>query len=461
MGMSTQFLPYEADQLFLMPLSMRDWLPEGHLAYFISELVDSLDLSAIYASYEDETRGAPAFHPAMMIKIIFYGLCRGIFSSRKLSRATLEEIPFRVLAAGHHPDFRTISMFRKRHRPALAELFKDVVVICRRVGLAPLAHISIDGTKVLANASKHSAMSYSRMAEEEKKLLSEIEQLLRKGEAQDEAEDLEHGPYLRGDELPDELTFREKRLLKIREAKAALEQETKELAEAQEAERAREEAKAAASGKKLCGPKPKPTVKEPKDKAQRNFTDPESRIMKDSDNAFVQAYNGQAAVDAEHQIIVACDATNQAADCPHLQPMIEQVQANTGETPAECSADTGYFSEQNVEFLEGQNIDTYIPPDRQCHGNEPIPPVCTDPEKQSLADRQRAKLATPEGRARYGLRKQTVEPVFGQIKFARGFRQFLVRGLENVKAEWALVCLGHNVLKLYQHGNRELIFQTS
>jgi transposase len=456
--MSKLFLSYEPDQEFLMPPSMREWLPEGHLAYFVSDLVDILDLSGILASYEGDCRGAPPFHPAMLTKIIFYGVCRGVYSSRKLSRATLEEIPFKILAAGNTPDFRTISEFRKRHLDALAALFKDVVQICRNAGLAPLKHISVDGTKINANASKHSAMSYDRMLEEEKRLLSEIEDLLKEGQSQDEAEDALHGSDKNGDELPDELAFREKRLAKIRKAKAELEQEAQELAAAKEAARAEKEAEAANSGKKLPGQKPKIDAK-PSKKAQRNFTDPDSRIMKNSDKAYIQAYNGQAAVDSEFQIIVACDLTNQAADVGHLETMIDQVQTNTGETPQECSADTGYFSQENVTILEDRGIEAFIPPERLRHHEDPLPPVCTDPDQQSAADRQRAKLTTEEGRDKYSLRKETVEPVFGQTKFARGFRQFLLRGLENVKSEWALVCLGHNVLKLYRYGDRKLVFQ--
>jgi transposase len=455
--MDKHYQPYCADQVFLMPLSMRDWLPEDHLVYFVSDLVDTLDLSGLF-TYKGDGRGAPPFHPAMMAKIILYGLCRGVFSSRKLARAVIDEIPFRILAAGYTPDFRTINMFRKRRLKALAALFKDVVIICRQAGLVLLAHVAVDGTKVLANASKHSAMSYDRMVEEEQRLLSEIEGLLKQGQSEDEADDAKHGADHSGDELPSELAFRDKRLAKIRKAKAELEQEAKERAAAKQAARAQKEAEATASGKKLRGFEPK-IDETPDGKTQRNFTDPDSRIMKNSDKAFVQAYNGQAAVDSGCQIIVACDLTNQAADAPHLKAMIDQVQANTGGTPGECSADTGYFSQENVKALEDRNIEAFIPPERLPHHEHPLPPTCVDPDIQSAADRQRAKLMTQEGRDKYALRKQTVEPVFGQTKFARGFRQFLLRGLENVRDEWALVCLAHNVLKLYRYGDRNLIFQ--
>ena len=457
--MSKPYLPYQPDQILLLPPSMREWLPEGHLAYFVSDVVDGLDLSKIHASYERETRGAPPFHPAMLTKIIFYGLCRGVYSSRKLSLATHEDVAFRVLGAGNHPDFRTISEFRKRHLASLADLFLQVLKLCQKAGLVSMKHIAIDGTKLLANASKHKAMSYSRMVEKEKELEAEIKELLKRGLDIDAQEDAEYGPDRRGDELPEELATREKRLAKIREAKQALELEARERAAVLEEEQSQKVAEQEASGKKPCGRKPGPIKTEPDGKAQRNFTDPESRIMKDSNKAFVQAYNGQAAVDADHQIIVACDLTNQAADCPHLSSMIDKIQTNTGAKPEEISADAGYFSSDNIEFIENQGIDGYIPPDRQRRGKEPTLPSCLDPERQSAADRQRAKLLTPEGRKAYGKRKETVEPVFGQTKSVRDFRGFLLRGLEKVKSEWTLVCLGHNMLKLHRYGDRDLIFQ--
>ena len=458
--MSKTYLAYQPDQILLMAPSMKEWLPEGHLAYFVSDVVDGLDLTRIHASYERETRGAPPFHPAMLTKIIFYGLCRGVYSSRRLSLATQEDVAFRILSAGNHPDFRTISEFRKRHLQCLADLFVQVLKLCMRAGLAPMKHVAIDGTKLLANASKHSAMSYSRMVEKEKELEAEIEELLAKGLDMDDQEDAEYGPNRRGDELPDELSTREKRLAKIREAKEALEIEAKERAAAKEAERAQKAAEHEASGKPARNRKHKPVKTEPDGKAQRNFTDPESRIMKDGKKAFVQAYNGQAAVDAAHQIIVACDLTNQAADSPHLSNMIDKVEENTGKKPEELSADAGYFSSDNIELVERKGIDGYIPPDRQRHGKAPTPPSCSDKAKQSAADRQREKLLTPEGREIYGRRKETVEPVFGQTKSVRNFRGFLLRGIRKARSEWTLVCLGHNMLKLYRYGDRNLIFET-
>lgn len=455
--MRKTYLPYEPNQILLMPPSIKEWLPEGHLAYFVGDIVDGLDLTMIYTLYECEVRGAPPFHPAMLTKIIFYGLCRGVYSSRKLSLATHEDVAFRILAAGNHPDFRTISEFRKKHLKSLADMFVQVLKLCAKAGLVSMNHIAIDGTKLLANASKHSAMSYSRMIEKEKELEAEIEELLRKGLDEDNREDAEYGSNRRGDELPAELATREKRLAKLREAKEALESEAKERAAAEEAERSQKAAEQEASGKKPRARKPVKT--EPDGKAQRNFTDPESRIMKDSNKAFVQAYNGQVAVDADYQIVVACDLTNQAADSPHLVDMIDNATENTGKKPEEVSADAGYFSSDNIEMVEQMGIDGYIPPDRQRHGKAPTPPSCVDPQKQSAADRQRSKLLTPEGRKTYGKRKSTVEPVFGQIKSAQNFRGFLLRGLVKVKSEWTLACLGHNMLKLFRYGDRKLIFE--
>ena len=373
---------------------MREWLPEGHLAYFISEVVDGLNFSRLYASYECASRGAPPFHPARLTKILFYGLCRGVYSSRKLSLATHEDVAFRVLAAGNHPDFRTISEFRKRHLKSLADLFLEVLKLCQRAGLVSMKHLAIDGTKLLTNASKHKAMSYSRLVEKEKELEAEIEKLLPQGLAADAKEDAAYGSDRRGDELPEELATREKRLAKIREATASLESEARARAAAEEAERAQKSAAQEASGKKPRGRKSKPPQTEPDAKAQRNFTDPESRIMKDANKAFVQAYNGQVAVDADHQIGVACELTNQAADAPHLRGLIDKTLENTGQKPEALSADAGYFSGDNIEMVEECEIDAYLPPDKQRRGKEPTLPSGIDPEKQSASDRQRAKLLT-------------------------------------------------------------------
>ena len=432
--MSKTFRPYEPDQAFLMPASLREWLPKGHLAYFVSELVDQLDLSDIMSRYEEE-RGYPPYHPVMMVKVLLYAYCIGVPSSRKIAKRLEEDIGFRVLAANNTPDFRTISDFRKDHLQNLAGLFVQVLKMCRRAGIVKLGHVAIDGTKVKANASKHKAMSYKRMKEEEARLEAEVRELLQKAQSEDEAEDRLYGKNKRGDELPKELAFRESRLKKIREAKAALEADAQAQAEAQE-------------GKD----KPGKGTGVPEDKAQRNFTDPESGIMPVSGGKnFEQCYNAQAAVDSAQQVITAADVTQRPSDKEQAVPMVKQVEENLGELPGQLSADAGYFSSKVVEELTAAGIDVYIPPDKMRHAYKAPPaPRGRIPKGLSTADRMRRKLRTKQGRKRYGLRKELPEPVFGQIKQARGFRQFLLRGKEKVRGEWRFICTGHNVLKLFR-----------
>ena len=440
--MSKTFRPYEPDQDFLMPASMREWLPADHLAYFISDLVDHLDLSVIMERYVGEERGYPPYHPSMMVKVLLYAYCIGVASSRKVEKRLCEDVSFRVLAANNTPDFRTISDFRKDHLKALAGLFLQVVKLCQKAGLVKLGHVSIDGTKMKANASKHKAMSYRRMKEEEARLEDEVAELMKKAEAVDEEEDRRYGKDKRGDELPKELAFRESRLKKIGEAKEALEEEAKREAEA-----------AASANKKYTGV--------PDDKAQRNFTDPESHIMPaPGGKHFEQAYNAQAAVDSAHQVIVAAEVTEQPSDKEQAVPMMKQVKENTGELPREMSADAGYFSSDAVTHLSTEGIDVYMPPDKMRHAYKmPAAPRGRIPKGLSVVDRMRRKLRTKKGRKRYGLRKELPEPVFGQIKQARGFRQFLLRGKQKVQGEWRFICTGHNVLKLFGARNDGLVGQ--
>jgi len=430
--MSKTFRPYEPDQMFLMPASIRDWLPGDHLAYFVSDVVDHLDLSAIVKHYTGEERGYPPYHPVMMVKVLLYAYCVGVPSSRKIAKRLEEDIAFRVLAANNTPDFRTISDFRKDHLKTLSSLFLQVLKLCQKVGLVKLGHVSLDGTKIKANASKHKAMSYKRMKEEETRLETEIRELLQQAVALDEEEDRWYGKDKRGDELPTELAFRESRLKKIREAREAMEAETK-----QEAEQAKKAGKQATAI--------------PSDKAQRNFTDPESQIMPaPGSKHFEQAYNAQAAVDSAHQIIVVAEVTNEPSDKRQAKPMIERVKDNTGKLPDQMSADAGYFSGEAVQALASAGVDVYMPPDKTKHTSTlPASPRGRIPKGLSLPDRMRRKLRTKKGRRCYGLRKQLSEPVFGQIKQARGFRQFLLRGKEKVSGEWQLICTGHNVLKLF------------
>ena len=415
---------------------MQEWLPEGHLAYFISDVVDQLDLWEITVGYAGERRGGPPYHPRMMVKVLLYAYCVGVPSSRRIASRLHEDIAFRVLAANNTPDFRTISDFRKDHREALSGLFLQVLVFCQREGLVKLGHVALDGTKVRANASKHKAMSYKRMQEKEAPLQGEVDELLRRAQEVEEEEDRRYGRDKRGDELPEELAFREGRLEKIREAMAALEVEA-----AAQAEQAAEEGKAHSAV--------------PEDKAQRNFTDPESRIMPGPGGRnFLQAYNCQAVVDHEHQVIVAARATNQASDKQQAVVMIQEAIANVGAVPREVSADAGYYSAPAVADLQDLGVEPYIAPEKPRHGHRPPPaPRGRIPKHLSPRDRMRRKLQTKRGRQRYALRMATVEPVFGQIKQGRGFRQFLLRGLEKVQGEWSLICTTHNLLKLFKFGN--------
>ncbi len=430
--MSKTFRPYDPEQMFLLPASMRDWLPVNHLAYFVSDIVEQLDIAVVMRRYTGEERGYPPYHPAMMVKVLLYAYCVGVPSSRKIAKRLEEDIAFRVLAANNTPDFRTISDFRKDHLKALSGLFLQVLKLCQKAGLVKLGHISLDGTKIKANASRHKAMSYKRMKEEEARLEAEIKELLQKAVAMDEEEDRRYGKDKRGDELPRELAFRESRLKKIREAREALEAEAK-----QEAEQAKKEGKQAAAV--------------PSDKIQRNFTDPDSRIMPaPGGKHFEQAYNAQAAVDSAHQVIVAAEITDEPTDRKQARPMMEQVKTNTGRLPRQMSADAGYFSSETLQTLTLDGVDVYMPPDKTKHRSSlPPAPRGRIPGSLSLPDRMRRKLRTKKGRQRYGLRKVLSEPVFGQIKQARGFRQFLLRGREKVSGEWQLICTGHNVLKLF------------
>jgi transposase len=454
------FKPYNPDQPFLLPPVLQDWLPEDHPAAFISEVVDAaLDLTPILATYETgDRRGQPPYHPALLVKLLLYGYCTGKPSSRQLERATYEEIPYRVLAANQHPDHDTIAAFRQTHLTALAALFVQVLRLCQRAGLVQLGHVALDGTKVLANASKHKAMSYGRMTETAQRLEAEIAALFVEAQRVDAAEDAQYGKGRRGNELPAELARRESRLAKIRDAKATLEAEAKveaaEAAAAAQAKLAARERQTRETGRNPKGPAPTvpdPTEATPKPKAQRNFTDPESRIMKDgATKSFIQAYNAQAAVDGTAQVIVAADVTQEANDKQQLVPMLTEVEANCGASPAAASGDAGYFSAAAVTDAALAGIALYVPPDRQKHGEAPAPPA----DDGTVIGAMRAKLQTAAGHAIYALRKAIVEPVFGQIKGARGFRRFSFRGFAKVQAEWQLICLTHNLLKLFRAGWR-------
>jgi transposase len=428
------YRPYLPDQDFLLPPSPREWLPEDHLAYFVSDVVDQLNLSPMHAVYGGEQRGQPPYDPRMMTKLLVYGYCVGVFSARKIQQRVREDIAFRVLAAGNEPDFRTISDFRKIHLKTLQGFFEEVLKITLETGAMNLGRVALDGTRIKANASKHKAMSYDRMVQQEKVIREQVKALLAQAEATDAAEDARYGRDKRGDEIPEELRRRESRLKRIREAKKVVEQRAQEKAEA--------EGKAAESAK-------------PEDKDQYNFTDPESRIMKSSEG-FVQAYNAQAVVEPNFQLIVGQAVTQAANDKEQVQPMVEATEQQSGQRPEELLADSGYCSEKNLEYLDApgqpeKRVEAYIATGRQKHGEAPrVCPRGPLPKGATRVDRMRRKLQTKAGAAIYAARKAIVEPVFGQIKQARGFRRFSLRGLAKVQAEWAFVCVTHNILKLYR-----------
>jgi len=447
---TTRFLRYEPGQLLLLPPDLGKWLEEGHLAYFILDVMEALDLSEIYASYDGSRGGRPGFDPRLLAGLLIYGYCVGLTSSRKIEKATYESVPFRVLAANQHPDHATIAEFRRRHLDALGRLFVQVLRLCEKAGLVRLGHVALDGTKMRANASKHKAMSYGRMEEKVRELEAQVAVLLAAAEAEDQAEDAQHGAR-RGDELPEELRFRQQRLEKIRQAMAALEAEAEAAAQ-----RLREEKAAKAKeGEPVGDAEPAPLEPaRPAEKAQKNFTDPDSRIMRDgATKSFEQSYNCQAVVDSQAQVIVAAQVTQQDNDKQQVKPLIDEMKANLGgRLPSEFSADTGYFSEANVIYLEDQKIEAYVATGRQKHENLPEKPLEPLPAGATIRERMAAKLQTPTGKKVYSKRKETVEPVFGQIKEARGIRRFLLRGLGSVQAEWSLICATHNLLKLFRSG---------
>ena len=422
--MAKMFREYAPDQMLLLPPSLREWLPQDHAVYFVGDLVDTLDLAPILSAYEEE-RGYPPYHPVMMTKLIVYGYVRGVRSSRKVQRACQEDVAFRVLAAGQSPDFRTIAAFRARHLVALEHLFSQVVRLCRQAGLAKLGHVAVDSTKVRAHASKHKAMSYARMQQEEERLQAEIRRWFEECDEVDATEDALYGEDKTGDELPEELADPKRRLQKIQEAKAALEEE------------------ATAKGKD-----------EPDPKAQRNFTDPDSRIMLSSDKAFIQAYNCHAAVDADSQVILLAQVSQTAPDQGQLVPLVEQVTLEQEQAPEKVSADAGYWKESDIDLLEDNDIEAFVAPKRLKRSQWRLmtAPRGRPPKDLSRKDRMLRKLCTKRGRAEYRKREMSAEPVFGQIKEALGFRQFLLRGHRKVQGEWSLICMANNILKLMRAG---------
>jgi len=529
--MSKKYEPWTPGQSLLFPPSPMDWLPADHLVYLLLDVVAELDLKDIEKPIQQkDPRGTRPFNPRMMVALLLYGYCVGKTSSRKLERATCEDVAFRVLAGGQHPDHTVISEFRRVHLEALKGLFVQVLRLCQKAGLVKMGHVALDGTKLQANASKHKAMSYERMAKSEQELKAEIRKLMEEAERTDAEEDERHGKGKHGDELPEELTRRETRLKAIQRAKEALEAEaaltraeelakqaeraqqkaaeggSKDKAEQRAAEAAQVAAKAeekaaswqesakreaeearaqAQTRKEHCAAQAaeqaaaaanqhqervqqslRPESREaespalpehrvqadrdgnPQPSAQRNFTDPDSRIMK-SGLGFMQGYNSQIAVSEGHQIILAQAVTNQAPDVEHLAPMLHQVEKNCGQKPETLTADAGYWSEANADLCEEKGVEAFIATGRERHSEQSVPAgEAPPPAPVDVREPMRQKLRTEKGRKAYSRRKAVVEPVFGQIKEARGIRRFLLRGLDKVRGEWSLICTGHNLLKL-------------
>jgi transposase len=464
-GVAKTFRAYDPDQVLLMAPVLREWVPDGDLAHFVSDLVDSgaLDLSAIYADYTEE-RGYPPYDPRLMVKLLVYGYANGVVSSRKLERATYRDVAVRMLCADQHPDYRSIARFRRRHLEALGELFVQALRLCQKGGLVGLGTLALDGTKLRANASRHKAMSYERMVKKEVELETEIaalrkqvDRLLADAEATDQAEDAAFGADRRGDELPAELQRREDRLARIREAKEALE------AEAREAETQRR-AEMAEQGKTPRTPPGGRDPFAPKPRSQRNFTDPDSRIMKTSDGAFHQCYNGQAIVDATAQVIVAAELSDQAPDAQQLEPALDQLAENLQAIDvrlpdgATLAADAGYFSADNIRITAQHQLDPHIATGRFKHTEPPAPaPRGPIPKGATPKQLMARKLKTKTGAAVYGRRKAIVEPVFGQMDTVQDARQMPLRGKPAARAQWRFQCAIHNLLKLHRNGGLALI----
>ena len=455
---------YAPEQTLMMPPRLEDWLPEGHLAHFIEELTAELDLSEFYAAYEEDGRGLAAYHPLLMVRLLFYGYATGYYSSRRLERATYEDVAVRYLSADQHPDHTRIAEFRRRHIDALPGLFRQIVRLCDRAGLTRLERVALDGTKVKANASRFKARKYEQMQEDEKRLAEEIAKWMEEADRVDAAEDAAYGKHRRGDELPPALATKERRLELIRRLKAELEQEAKEKAEKQrvEAERHLEERRQEEQrrGRRFGGRQPQvpdPQKATPKPTAQRSLTDPQSRIMKDkSSNSFQQAYNAQVAVDGERQIIVATAVTNQEYDREQLVPLVLAIEQNLEGKPAVVLADSGYWSPDAMDSAVLQGIDIYVPPE----GEEKVEQrgqASRWARNQQALDGMREKMKTAAARTLYRARQGIVEPVFGQVKQARGFRQFLLRGLRKVGGEWSLVCAAFDARKLFDAGGMALL----
>lgn len=457
--MTKRFKRYDPNQSFVLPPDIRDWLPENHLSFFINDMVDTLDLAEIYDYYERSERGQPPYNPSMMVKVILYAYCVGKPGSRRIEKALQEEVAFRVLGAGNYPDFRTISDFRKIHISPLSRLFIQILKLCRKAGLVDNNIVSLDGTKVQANANMDNNRDYATLCEDEEELRKRIEADLRKAIEIDEKEDALYGRDKRGDEMPDWMSSRKERLARIRKGLEEIEREQKEKRDGYEEkldERARKEKK---SGSKLRGRKPNEVPLIPDDEKKANTTDPESRIMKSS-KGFIQGYNVQTAVDTKHQVVVAYDVVQDRNDYHQLAPMVNRIKENLGKAPNKLTTDAGYWNESEIRKIQDE-IDLFIATNKDWKERKALRELPTlrgrIPNDLSLKDRMERKLRTLAGRAVYKLRGKTIEPTFGQIKEARGFRRFLLRGLNKVSGEYGIIVTTGNILKLWRYGSKPAI----
>jgi transposase len=461
-----RFRAFDPHQVLLLPPSLDDWLPQDHLARFVADLVDDvLDLSSIRADYT-EKRGHPPYDPRLMLRLLIYGYTTGVRSSRAIERKCADDIAFRYLAADQAPDFRSISRFRRRHLDALADLFTQSLHLATKLGMVKMGRVALDGTKLEANASKHKAMSYGRLIDKEERIEAEIAAieaqaaaLLADAEATDTAEDQTFGANGKDTDLPAELDRREKRLAKLQAARAQIEAEAadKARAHAQDKERRRQERAGTDDEQAVTDAGDKAAARaRPKPKAQANFTDPDSRIMKNGQGAYIQAYNAQAVVDAEHQVITAADVTTNASDALNYTTMLDQSAANTGVHPQQALADAGYCSETNLQAAKERQLscgtDTFMATGRLAH-DEQVPPAPRGriPADATLKERMARKLRTKPGKAAYRRRKAIVEPVFGQIMTCQNGRQLLLRGKDGARGEWRLLAACHNLRKIFRH----------
>jgi len=460
--MNKRFRACSLDQPFLLPPSLQDWLPEDHLARFIADVMNELDLSAIDAEYHrKDGRGLSAYHPLLLTRLLLYGYCIGVTSSRRIERATYDEVAFRYLAADQHPDHDTIANFRQQHLKALAGLFVQALQLCQQAGLVKLGTVAIDGTKIMANASTRRSVPYKKICEREQYWQQTVDRLLAEAQRADQEEDQRHGKGQPADPLPPELAHAESRLERLRQAKAELEREAQ-----QRLEELQRIAPSRKRGRPTKGTSPPPENARRRENARKqlqrakrkaaaprrqyNFVDPDSRVMQDNARkCFVQAYNAQVAADSHAQVIVAAELTQQTNDRQQLVPMAQAIRAVTGAVPESLLADAGYWDTESLHHSALEGIEVFVAPDSQ--PQPPGAPLSANAPKNAAALRMREVLASESGRARYRLRKAVVEPVFGQIKEVRGIRRFRLRGLERVSGEWKLICATHNLLKLFRN----------